>query len=552
MSNFEGYLAEAFDLFRSGRVGEADEMAQQALSINPESADALHLRGVIAGLQGRHTDAEIFLVAAAGLDGDNHFICFNLAKSLSEQGKDGDSLQWHRQALSIDSRNDKAWLNYGKSLFNVGDVDSAITAFDQALAINPASVEAYTNKANCFRKKKLLEEAVALYNHAIELHPKFAEVFSNRGIVLGDLNRHLDALDSHEKAIQLQPEFAESWLERGNTLRSLMRHEEALESYDKAILLKPNYAEAIWNKALTLLRLGEFDLGWRLFEWRWKLKNFPSPQRSFLGRLWLGEESLRGRAILLHAEQGYGDTIQFCRYVPAVKNLGAKIFLEVPSALKEVLSHLSGVDRVIDRGSALPAFDFHCPLLSLPFAFKTRIETIPNTFPYLSVDAAKRIDWRSRTVFNNKKRSIGIVWAGSSLHENDTRRSIPFHLFTRLISADFNWFSLQKEIVEGDSSLLRGLNVKDYTRELKDFSDTAALILNLDLVISVDTSVAHLSGALNKPAWVLLPYVADFRWMLGREDTPWYASMRLFRQSSEGGWGSVLSLVEKELRDYDF
>jgi len=252
----------------------------------------------------------------------------------------------------------------------------------------------------------------------------------------------------------------------------------------------------------------------------------------------------------LHAEQGFGDTIQFCRYARLVRDLGAEVIIEVQDSLFEVIKNLQGVDLVLRSGDPLPAFDYHCPLMSLPLAFKTEIDSIPAETPYLCVDSSKKTQWSQYTNLENAKPAIGIAWAGNPIHKNDHNRSIRFELMQKILSDEFNWLCLQKNIASTEREMLEAVKVRDYSTELGNFADTAALISQLDLIISVDTSVAHLAGSLGKPTWVLLPHVPDFRWMWDRDDSPWYPTMRLFRQTVPGDWDSVLSEVSDELQKF--
>jgi hypothetical protein len=331
---------------------------------------------------------------------------------------------------------------------------------------------------------------------------------------------------------------------RGNALQDLMRHDEALASLARAVALKPDYASAYWNESLTRLLQGDFEAGWKLYEWRWRMDspNWPAgiPQ-------WLGEERLNGKTIVLHAEQGLGDAIQFCRYAKLVAARGATVLLQVRPALTALLRNLEGVSRVTAGGERLPPHDFHCPLLSLPLAFKTRLETIPADVPYLFADPQRATRWRRRLGDAPSPRT-GLVWAGSMTHKNDRNRSLPLLRLLEALPAGIRCYSLQKELRDGDRELLRQRpEIVHLGDDLADLTDTAALLSELDLVISADTSVVHLAGAMGKPVWVLLPFAPDWRWLLDRDDSPWYPTARLFRQTAIGDWAGVLSRVSDEL-----
>jgi hypothetical protein len=331
-------------------------------------------------------------------------------------------------------------------------------------------------------------------------------------------------------------------------LNELKQLDAALTSYDRAIELKSDYAEAYWNKSLALLLQGEFIKGFNEYEWRWKNENIKkmAGERSFTQPLWLGKESLVNKTILLYSEQGLGDSIQFCRYAMLVAELGAKIILEVQKPLVNLLQNLTGVSQLIAKGSALPEFDYQCPLLSLPLAFKTELKSIPIQKAYLKSSTAKLDVWSKRLGEKSNPR-IGLVWSGSTGHKNDHNRSLTLTDVLKHLPPNFEYVSLQKEVREGDKDALIKSTIKHYGDQLVDFTDTAALCDLMDIVISVDTSVAHLAGALGKTTWILLPYVPDWRWLLDRDDSPWYASVKLYRQDEDRQYAPVLERVANDL-----
>ncbi|HTP94170.1 MAG TPA: tetratricopeptide repeat-containing glycosyltransferase family protein, partial [Xanthobacteraceae bacterium] len=388
------------------------------------------------------------------------------------------------------------------------------------------------------------------FDRAVALRPGYAEALSNRGLTLHALDRFEEALASFDRALTLRPDYAQAFFNRGATLQELKRFEEALASYDRALMLQPDYAEAHWNEALLRLLTGDFARGWRQYEWRWKNQSLALPQRNVPQPLWLGTESAIDKTILLHSEQGFGDTIQFCRYVPLVAARGARVILEVETPLLELMTSLAGATQVLAKGDPLPAFDVHCPLLSLPLAFATRHGTIPSLTPYLSAPAQAVQDWRARLGPKTRLR-IGLAWSGRPTHKNDQNRSIALRALMPLLDLDATFVSLQKDVRADDATMLqeRG-DLFHFGDALRNFADTAALISNLDLVISVDTSVAHLAGALAKPVWVLLPFVPDWRWLLDRDDSPWYPTARLFRQDDARTWDTVVPRVHRALQDF--
>ena len=323
---------------------------------------------------------------------------------------------------------------------------------------------------------------------------------------------------------------------------------EAVANYDKAIAIKPDFSDAYWNKSIALLLCGEFKTGWELYEWRWKNESndkFTS-KSTFTQPLWLGVEPLKGKTILLHSEQGLGDTIQFCRYANLVKALGARVLMEVPKSLLSLLQDLEGIDELIEKGKLLPPFDYYCPLMSLPLAFKTELNTIPSLTPYFKNDSNKVAKWRGRLGEKTTPR-IGLVWSGSVGHVNDHNRSLSLDALTQHLPNHFEYVCLQNEIRDSDKEALKKSSIRYFGAEINDFKESAALCEVMDLVISVDTSVAHLSGALGKPTWVLLPHTPDWRWLLDRDDSPWYGSVKLYRQSKDTKWEPVLQRLVKNL-----
>jgi len=379
------------------------------------------------------------------------------------------------------------------------------------------------------------------------LKPDYAEAHNNRGNALRALNRPMEALASYDKTIALKPDYAEAHNNRGNVLLDLKRPEEALISYDKAIALKPNDAGAHFNQSLCLLLLGRFEQGWRQYEWR-KKRDEPIAARPYPQPLWLGNENIAGKTLFLWWEQGFGDTIQFCRYANLVEARGAKVIISVQQPLHRLLQQISPTILVINQNETPTYFDYHCPLLSLPLAFRTSLETIPAQAQRLKADDALRSTWSARLPPKTKPR-IGVVWRGGTIHKNDHNRSIELGQFLTIVGADADWVCLQKEIRDTDAAVFHeDSRIAFFGDDLKDFSDTAALLDLMDLVITVDTSVAHLAGAMGKPVWVLLPYNPDWRWQLDRNDSPWYPSARLFRQPEIGNWTAVLDEVKSELR----
>src|SRR5262249_2670638 len=381
----------------------------------------------------------------------------------------------------------------------------------------------------------------------LALSPRNPPAQYNLGISLFSLGRYADAVAAYDRALSIAPDHVKAWNNRGLALQTLNRHDEALASYAKALELRKDYADAHFNQALTLLTIGEFRRGFEKYEWRWRRSGMP-PGRGYGRPLWLGEYPLERRTILLHAEQGLGDTIQFARFVPMLARAGAKVVLEVQPQLKALLGQIGGAAAVVARGEPLPAFDVHCPLGSLPLALKTEPATIPSTDRYIGADEAHMAKWRPRLDALRRPR-IALAWCGTPQPLIDRNGSIPLsHLAPLWSAGTMHVLAVQRELREGDAELLaREPRVTQLGTELDDFADTAAVLALVDLVITVDTSVAHLAGAMGRPVYILVPFSPDWRWTLTGESSRWYPTARLFRQPSVGDWDSVIERLRGEL-----
>ncbi|HEY4746591.1 MAG TPA: tetratricopeptide repeat-containing glycosyltransferase family protein, partial [Steroidobacteraceae bacterium] len=390
-------------------------------------------------------------------------------------------------------------------------------------------------------------EALADFEAALAAGPN-PIVFYNRGLALAALGRPAEAVASYDRTLALMASHAGAWSSRGVALQALNRHADAIASFDRAIALEPDFADAHFNKSLALLAMGDYPRGQTEYEWRWKRSGAEHLRHNFGRPLWRGDDQLQRRTILLHAEQGLGDTIQFARYAPLLARAGANVILETHPELKPLLARLDGVRSVIARGEARPAHDFHCPLGSLPMAFKTELSSVPAEIPYVSADAERVERWRPRLEALGGPR-VGLVWAGNAAHANDRNRSVPLALLRALWGADTaRVVSLQRDLRAGDAEMLAAAPVLQLGPELADFDDTAAVLAGCDLLITVDTSVAHLAGAMGRPVWLLLPFSCDWRWTAASDRSPWYPSARLYRQPQPGDWESVVARVASDLR----
>ena len=419
--------------------------------------------------------------------------------------------------------------------------EEAQKLYEKLLTIQPHA-HAYYNLGTIFQKEEKLEEAIEMYEKAIALHLNHANVYYNLGVIFKTQNRLQDAATFYEEAIALSPDHANAYTNLGNIRKEQNRLEEAMALYEKAIALNPNNTNAHLNKSLILLARGELLEGFALYEKR-------RPVRSFSKPAWTGAESLEGKTLLIYSEQGFGDTIQFCRYIERVAKLGCTVIFEVPKPLLPLMRQLNGVSCFVEKGEALSSFDLHCSLLSLPFAFQTTLESIPSKQSYLTADPQKVADWQK--LFHGTKPKVGLVWSGSETNKGDVYRSIPLEKLLASLPEDFECICLQKEVRQRDQNVLENSSIRFLGESLHDFSDTAALCSLMDFVVSVDTSVAHLSAALGKKTVVLLPFAPDWRWLLERSDSPWYPTIQLLRQDAMEDWESVLQKLNQILLNFE-
>ena len=579
-----GLSFQALELF-----DKALESFDKAISINPNFAQAHNNKGVVLQKLTRFEDSCESFRQAIRLEPKTAGPHFNLGNSLKQVAQLPQAIESYEKAIEMEPSYAQAYNNKGVVLKELGQLQRAAISFVRAYEIRPDYAEAFNNHGNTLKELGQHEDALESFEAAIKIRPDLAEAYNNKGFVLQELERFEQALACYDKAIRIKPDFAQAHGNRGNSLKKLSRFEEALACYERAISLKPDYAEAFYNmgvvntellrlleasacydkaisidassvivyrnRAMVNLMLGQFEGGWQDYEWRWKQSDVLPKVRQFDKPLWLGKESLQNKTILIYAEQGLGDTIQFCRYAKSLAQLGCKVILEVPPSLMRLLQGLEGVFKLVSSESlpgesALPHFDFHCPIMSLPLAFKTDLSSIPSPTPYLKGLEEKKVQWRGKLGTKSKKR-IGLVWSGSTGHGNDKSRSMGLRQMLEGLPAQFEYVSLQKEVREVDEPHLKQSDIQHFGAELEDFVDTAALCELMDVVICVDTSVAHLSGALGCKTFIVLPYVPDWRWLVGRSDSPWYESVKLFRQSSSRSWDSVLASLANDLLSHN-
>ena len=553
-------MLQVFASYQKGKLPEAVALCQQILQDQPKNFEALFNLGMLLSHQGLHSQAVHSLLSAIEVNGQS-------AQAFS--------------ALAL-------------NMCKLDQFQAAVECFSKAIQLQPGTAAFLGDRGNAYKALKQLPAALADYNAALALQPDALMLLNNRGVLHLQMGQATEALRDHDRAIALYPESAQAHCFRGNALKQMMRLSEAVESYQAALRLNANYdlahsnlglalkdqhrldlalhhfdcaialnpalTYAHWNKATTCLLAGDYTQGWALFEWRFKLQTVPKRQTpADSAPLWLGQEPLEGRSILVVHEQGLGDTIQFCRYLPLLAKRGAKVLVKVPAPLLGILAEVDGVAELMPLNATHLLTDFQIPMMSLPLAFKTNLETIPLTAGYLRANATKTQHWQ-QLLGPRQQTRVGLVWAGGLRSEDkevlavNLRRNIPLSLLEPLGELPFEFYSLQKgleaeaELADTISQGWHGPHIIDHTQALEDFSDTAALIDQLDLVISVDTSTAHLAAAMGKPVWLLNRSDTCWRWMLERTDSPWYETVEQFRQGQPGDWSGVVNQVVERLR----
>lgn len=513
MTGVDQFLALALKHHQSGELAQAERLYRQVLGADPRHSGALHLLGVLA----------------------------------VQSGKTEDAMNLIGQAIAINPHVAVYHGNLGTAYFALKRFDEAIACFREALRLDPGDrdANAHYNLGAALYKQGRYEEAVTSFEATVRQKPEYVDALSSLGAALREVGRLNEAEAYLRQALALRPESADAFSSLGTVLRAANRFDEALDAYDRALQLTPDHPDAHNNRAHVRLLRGEFHAAWPELEWRWKKASMG--QRKFSQPRWDGA-SLAGRTILLYAEQGLGDTLQFVRYAPRVKQLGGTVLLECHRSLVQLLSKCAGIDRIVPAGEPLPEFDLQVPLLSLPGIFDTRPDTIPAEVPYVWVAADLVELWRARLEAHVGFR-VGLAWQGNPRHPRDRFRSIPLAQFAALAHVPrVELFSLQHGPgTEQLTSRPARFPIVDLASDLRSFQDLAAAMLNLDLIISCDSAPAHLAGALGIRVWTALPFSPDWRWMLGRPDSPWYPTMQLFRQPPADDWQSVIEQMTAAL-----
>ncbi len=541
-------MQEAVSLHRQGRLREAEKLYARVLKAAPANFDALHLCGLCKAQSGQMGEAFRLISAALKINAQAPDAWLNLANVLHALKRENEALDALDKALALRPGDADALTKRGAALLGLGRVKEALVSFDEALGRNPRQGEALINRGSARAALGRASEALADFDAVLALTPGHPGALYNRGNALSDLGRYADALATYDAAVRAAPDNAKAWNNRGRALQALNRQRDALDSFDKAAALQKDYADAHFNAALALLTLSDYARGFAEYEWRWMRSGMHDTRRTYRGAFWRGEYALARKTILLHAEQGLGDTIQFARYAPLLARAGATVVLEVQPPLKDLFATLGGVASVHARGEPLPPYDVHCPLGSLPLALKTGIDTIPADIPYLGADETRIAKWRP-IIDALPGTRVALAWAGNPAHANDRNRSINVKLLEPLLATNgVSFVSLQRELRAGDDKFLaRYPRLKNLAGDLNDMADSAAVLSLCDLLIAVDTAVVHLAGALGCAPWALLPFSPDWRWTLNGERTPWYPQTRLFRQPALGDWVSTIAQVRAAL-----
>ncbi len=584
--SLDAIFQQAIALHQAGRLPDALEAYQHVIGHIRQYVEAFLNAGSLLERFGQLAEALQNYDAAIALQPaipDSHCLRGNLLFRLH---RFDEALAAYERAISLCPGFPEALLNRGLLLAHLGRVDEALSSYTRAIESKPDYLGAHLNRGQLLKELRRFDEALASYEQALRIDPNAADVHNNRGILLGELRQREAALASYRQAIALRPDHADAHLNLGVLLAEFDQVDEALASYDRALAIRPDYPMALNNKAILLkecgrfaeaqacceraLRLqpdfaeaqytraelllltGDYARGWPLFEARWQSRYRPGTSPLAATPLWTGEP-LAGKTLLIEPEVGFGDQIMFARYARLAEQQGARVLLLASAPLCELFTTLGGAITVLEDGHGAPLVDFRCPIMSLPHALRTMPDRVPAAFPYLGVPAARRALWRGRLGAARAPR-IGLVWSGAADRYQDrnprTARSLSLAALAPLLCLPFAFHALHKEIAPGDAEVLGNFPaLTSHAGELSDFADTAALIGEMDLVIAVDTAVAHLAGALGKPLWVMLPWATDYRWQASGETTPWYPAARLFRQSRAGDWEGVVERVGAALAD---
>ena len=534
-------------LTKLGKVDDALDTFDHGLKINANYADFYYSKGVVLFKIGQLQQAIGYFKKA--LTKKPHFAkaSNNLGIVFMTLGQTNEALKYFNNSITYDPEFAQAHYNKGYACHNLEKDDQAMVCYDRALEIDPNYSDAWNGKGEILIKKEAYDDALTALNNALINDDKNALALSNRSTVHTSLMSFDQALIDIQASLEIDPNNPDTLYNKGVLLNKLGKHKDALFCYEKSLEIRPNHTQTTWNKSLIDLLLGKWKEGWEGYESRF---NRPKNTEKYFfceGKNWRGLESLTGKTIFIQCEQGYGDTIQFCRFLKPLCDQGADVIISAPQTLFPILERLPLSLIIIKAGEIPEKFDYCCPLMSLPFALGVTVENMETPSSYITSDPNREVPFSH--LDKAEKLNVGIVCSGRPTHTNDHNRTLSLSLLKPLFDLDCDFHMLQKEYRDEDLQLLDELpNVEDHCERLNDFSDTAALISKMDLVISVDTSVAHLAGALGKSIWILLPFAPDYRWMLESTNSPWYQSAVLYRQSSIGQWKDVINNLKNDLK----
>ena len=541
-------LNQAVQAMQNGNFSGAETILKRVIQAHPTNLAALNILGLATASQSKHREAVEIFKKAVRINNKDPGLHYNLAKAFLESGQDTDAIQHHKKTTEFAPKNPNAWLNYGKSLSNLGRHQEAIEKYDRALSIESGFAEVLLNKGASLKELKKYQEALECAEKALSINSSLAEAWSNRGVALKELRRYQEAIESFEKAISIKPDFYEAWSNRGSALTEIKHYDRALESYNQAIDIKPDFYNAHCNKAFIQLLTGNFENGWENYEYRWGISKAEPYRHPNLPRL-KEVQNLTDKKILVWGEQGHGDTIQFVRYIAALQDKGAKVTLEIQPSLKKLLADSIVKCEVICPGESSQKYDYEIPLMSLGLLFKTNLSSIPNKTPYLRASEAKLEFWSNNLKLKEDKLNIGIACSGFIGEKHFDNRLIDLEKF-QPYSDRTNLFLIQKDLRAVDISYLESQKSIQYLGNgITNFEDTASIIELMDAIVTIDTSIAHLAGALGKKTYLLLAWNPDWRWLQDRSDSPWYPSVNLIRQQSINNWDGCLESIFSSLND---
>ena len=555
INNYENTIALhslAMVAHQMGQNNVAINLIEEAIESDPQNPQFYNTYGLVLEAIGKINEAIHSYEKAILINPAYAQAYLNLTIALQSSGDFEAAVEKCNQIISLFGGSAHVYNLMGYSLEQQGCFREAIESYRQAIRLKPDFAEPYNHMGVIFIEQSQYYQAVINCQKALELAPDYVEAYNNLGVALNGIGQYVEAMEIYKKAICLDSQYIDAYYNWGNCLRNQNQCELAIPIFKKAIQISPDCAKAHWNLAISYLLAGKFPQGWAEYQYRRNphLRIITSPHQ-YEQPYWDGS-SFKGKRLLVHYEQGFGDNIQFVRYLPMVKQLGGTVILEVEKPLYGLFKQIKAADEFVlpSSGSMSPdvTFDFHISILDLPRIFATTIEDIPSEVPYLSAEPAKTKYWKGK--LDSKSFKVGLVWAGSPRHQNDHNRSCPPNYFVPLAKIKgIKLYNLQKDPPSNKKTeLVKDISIEYIGREFEDFTDTAAAIENMDLVISVDTSVLHLAGAMGKPVWAIIPFVPDWRWMLDRQDSPWYPTMRLFRQKEPGNWDELLTRLAEQLQ----